>query len=236
MVGRAGPKPAAGVESTRGGGEHGRPEAAVPTGWQEVRFASPVLVDRDAGYVAAYHTDAGHYEETNDGLQDFLTSGSLHVMPAGPEFGTGGVYSYGPAGTFPDQTFRANNYWVTPMFVPSLPVAASPNPSTTAQSVGVTATVASTGAAPSGSVLLYAGAQQVGSAPLDGGNPGHATFATTGLPPGTWTLSAVYPGPGVAVGGTSFSTVQTVTGPKVAVTETFTVEPATTVGRAARSC
>lgn len=200
------------------------------TGWQEVRFASPVLIDRNAGYVAAYHTDAGHYAETNDGLQGFTDSGSLHVLPRSPGLGTGGVYAYGPGGTFPGQTFQASDYWVTPVFVPSLPVTSAPDPSTTGQPVAVTATVASTGAAPAGSVLLYAGAQQVGSAPLDGANPGHATFTTTGLPPGSWTLTAIYLGPGVAVGATSFSAVQSVSGPRVAVTETFTVEPSTTVG------
>jgi len=31
----------------------------------------------------------------------------------------GGVYSYGPASTFPSSTFNAGNYWVDVVYSPS---------------------------------------------------------------------------------------------------------------------
>ncbi|HEY7201219.1 MAG TPA: DUF4082 domain-containing protein [Candidatus Dormibacteraeota bacterium] len=194
-------------------------------GWQEARFASPIAVAAGTDYVASYHTDAGHYAETDDGLRDFLSSGSLQVVPRTPALGSRGFYAYGASGTFPDQGFHSDNYWVTPLFVPTLPLTASPNPSTSGQAVALTATVAAAGAAASGTVVFLAGGQPIGTAPLDGQNPGHATLTTAGLPPGTWSLTAVYPGAGVAVGFTSFVVAQTVTGARLATTTSVTVSP-----------
>ena len=38
------------------------------SGWQELDFSSPVAVTAGTTYVASYHTDAGHYAITPNGL------------------------------------------------------------------------------------------------------------------------------------------------------------------------
>jgi hypothetical protein len=174
--------------------------------------------------VASYHADAGHYAETDDGLQPFPAYASLSTVPPDPLLGSEGVYAYGPSGTFPDQTFRSDDYWVTPVFVPGLPPRLDADPSTSGQALSMTAAVGAGGPAPAGSVLFFAGQQEIGAVPLDGQAPGHAML-TGGLPAGTWSLVAVYPGPGVAVGGASQGVVQQVSGSKTATTTSVAVSP-----------
>jgi hypothetical protein len=91
------------------------------TGWQTALLANPVAVSPLKTYVASYHTASGRYSETDDGLQDFLSDGHLSVLPPTPLLGSKGVYAYGPPGTFPGGTYRADNYWVTPLSVPAAP-------------------------------------------------------------------------------------------------------------------
>jgi Domain of unknown function (DUF4082)/Bacterial Ig-like domain len=57
-------------------------------------------------YVASYHTDAGHYAITSNGLSSAVTNGPLTALAAG------GVYAYGSGNVFPSNTFNASNYWV----------------------------------------------------------------------------------------------------------------------------
>src|SRR5262249_55144337 len=57
-------------------------------------------------YVASYHTDAGHYALTSNGLASAVTNGPLTALASG------GVYAYGGGNIFPTGTFNASNYWV----------------------------------------------------------------------------------------------------------------------------
>jgi hypothetical protein len=76
------------------------------SGWQELDFSSPVAVTANTTYVVSYHTNAGHYALTSNGLASAVTNGPLTALASG------GVYAYGSANAFPSNTFNASNYWV----------------------------------------------------------------------------------------------------------------------------
>jgi hypothetical protein len=80
------------------------------SGWQELDFSSPVAINANTTYVVSYHTDAGHYAFTPNGLAGPVTNGPLTALAGG------GVYSYGAANVFPNNTFQATNYWVDVLF------------------------------------------------------------------------------------------------------------------------
>ena len=76
------------------------------SGWQELDFSSPVAITANTTYVVSYHTNAGHYALTSNGLASAVTNGPLTALASG------GVYAYGSANAFPSNTFNASNYWV----------------------------------------------------------------------------------------------------------------------------
>jgi hypothetical protein len=82
------------------------------SGWQELDFSRPVAVTAGTTYVASYHTTAGHYAYTPQGLASAVTNGPLTALAGG------GVYGYGPAGTFPSSSYNASNYWVDVVYSP----------------------------------------------------------------------------------------------------------------------
>ena len=85
------------------------------SGWQQVDFATPVLINANTTYVASYHTDVGYYSV--DGGY-FSASGidlpPLHALEDGIDGGNG-VYQYGTSG-FPNNSYNASNYWVDVVF------------------------------------------------------------------------------------------------------------------------
>ena len=87
------------------------------SGWQQVDFDSPVPINSNTVYVAAYHCNNGHYSEDDN---YFSTSGvdnpPLHILANGVAGGNG-VYAYGATSTFPNQTYNAANYWIDVVFV-----------------------------------------------------------------------------------------------------------------------
>jgi hypothetical protein len=99
------------------------------SGWQQVNFSSPVLIDADTVYVASYHANAGHYSVDWD---YFATTGvdnpPLHALADG-ESGGNGVFAYGDSSAFPTQTGSSANYWVDVVF--------NPSPAPTADKVGI---------------------------------------------------------------------------------------------------
>lgn len=76
------------------------------TGWEQLDFSTPVPVSAGTTYVASYHTSAGHYALTSNGLSSPVTSGPLTAQA------NGGVYAYGSAGTFPSNSANGSNFWV----------------------------------------------------------------------------------------------------------------------------
>jgi len=86
------------------------------TGWQEVRFASPVTIAANTTYVVSYHADAGGYARTFSYFATSFTSGVLHAPDSASSNGNG-VYAYGPS-AFPTSTYGYSNYWVDVVFQP----------------------------------------------------------------------------------------------------------------------
>lgn len=80
-------------------------------GWKEMRFTDPVRVEAGARYVAAYHAPLGAYAADLDYFE--------RPLDAGPLTAIGGVYAYGPPGSFPKERFRASNYWIDVIFEPA---------------------------------------------------------------------------------------------------------------------
>jgi hypothetical protein len=88
--------------------------AETASGWQQVNFASPIVVTGGTTYVASYHT-AGDYSDTPNYFVNPVVNGQL-TAPV-----SNGVYAYGSSPVFPQSTFGASNYWVDVVFngVPS---------------------------------------------------------------------------------------------------------------------
>jgi hypothetical protein len=96
------------------------------SGWQEVSFASPVLISANTIYVASYHTNVGQYAADK---AYFATSEwdnpPLHAL-AGGASGGDGVYAYGASSAFPAHTYNSENYWVDVVFTPAEAPAETP--------------------------------------------------------------------------------------------------------------
>jgi hypothetical protein len=96
------------------------------SGWQQVNFASPVAIQPNTTYVAAYFAPNGHYSQQDFAVNNppavgpnILSSPPLHVLP---DNGNGnGLYQYTSSSTFPQNTYQSENYWVDVTFTPSGP-------------------------------------------------------------------------------------------------------------------
>ncbi|MGW7483095.1 N,N-dimethylformamidase beta subunit family domain-containing protein [Nonomuraea muscovyensis] len=85
------------------------------SGWQQANFANPVPIIANTTYVAAYHAPNGNYSITRPFFTTEYGRGSL-IAPAGATVGGNGVYRYGSASSFPNNTYQFTNYWVSPLF------------------------------------------------------------------------------------------------------------------------
>ena len=85
------------------------------SGWQQVNFTSPVPIQANTTYVASYHAPNGRYSIDQNYFSQAHTNGPL-TAPASSGGNGNGVYRYGAATAFPNQTFRASNYWVDVVF------------------------------------------------------------------------------------------------------------------------
>jgi hypothetical protein len=86
------------------------------SGWQQMNFSTPVAITAGALYVASYHTNVGHY---SDSQNYFATAGvenpPLHALANGVSGGNG-VFAYGSTSAFPAKTWNSSNYWVDVVF------------------------------------------------------------------------------------------------------------------------
>jgi len=82
--------------------------------WQELTFATPVLITANTTYVASYHKTHNSYVGTAGGLVLAVTNGSLTAL-ADVASGGNGVYTYGATPAFPTSS-AAFNYWVDVIF------------------------------------------------------------------------------------------------------------------------
>ncbi|MGV9776347.1 DUF4082 domain-containing protein [Streptosporangium sp. NPDC003464] len=137
------------------------------SGWQQVNFATPVVIKPGTTYVASYFTPTGGYSVNSFYFNNDYTNGPL-TAPASGASGGNGVYIYGATNAFPNKTFQAANYWVDIVFKPSdslwdtattpaAPSAADPN----AITVGVKFRANKTGAVQG--IRFYKGPQNTGT-------------------------------------------------------------------------
>ena len=96
------------------------------SGWQQANFATPIPIVADRLYVASYHTTVGHYAA--DAGWAGASAPPLYAPANGTSFGgrtvRNGVFGYGPAGTFPTNTWNSANYFVDVAFSPTTTPAA----------------------------------------------------------------------------------------------------------------
>ena len=123
------------------------------SGWQQVNFATPVSITANTVYVASYFAPAGHY--AGDGGY-FAASGvdnaPLHALKDGVSGGNG-VYVYGSASGFPNQTFNSENYWVDAVFGAGAATAPAAPTAVTAAAGNASAQVSWTAPANGGSAI-----------------------------------------------------------------------------------
>ncbi len=79
------------------------------SGWQKAYFSNPVTIEAGVTYVVSYFAPLGRYSVSDNYFSTGVDSPPLHA-PA-----NGGVYRYGTS-SFPNQTYRACNYWVDVIF------------------------------------------------------------------------------------------------------------------------
>ncbi|WP_454618196.1 DUF4082 domain-containing protein [Bradyrhizobium cenepequi] len=114
------------------------------SGWQSATFSTPVTLTPGQIYTVSYHTNTGHYSNTNNFFTSDVISGPLTAPASG-----NGVYAYGTSSLFPTNTYQATNFWVDVMFNPSSgttnqpPVAANDVGPTVTQNTAITITAAS---------------------------------------------------------------------------------------------
>jgi hypothetical protein len=87
------------------------------SGWQTVRFATPVTIAANTTYVASYLAPNGHYSFTSQGLATGVDNAPLHAVANTTS--ANGLYLYSPLKAFPTSSFNAGNYWVDVLFAPA---------------------------------------------------------------------------------------------------------------------
>jgi hypothetical protein len=175
------------------------------SGWQQVLFSSPVAVAANTVYVASYHANGGHYSAD---VGYFATKGvdrpPLHALANGVSGGNG-VFAYGSASAFPNQTWQSANYWVDVVFSATPPVTLSSiavTPASPIIAVGATQQFTATGTYSDGSTQNLTSTATWSSSSTAVATVGAAGLATARAT-GTTTISA-------AVGAVSGSTTLSV--------------------------
>ncbi|MFI8824831.1 DUF4082 domain-containing protein [Streptomyces sp. NPDC053431] len=82
------------------------------SGWQELKFASPVPVKANTTYIASYFAPNGGYSYDAHYFTDKAAGlAPLTALQSGTDGGNG-VYRYGSTSGFPNQAASGSNYWV----------------------------------------------------------------------------------------------------------------------------
>ncbi|MFP5365198.1 MAG: DUF4082 domain-containing protein [Thermoleophilia bacterium] len=85
------------------------------SGWQEVTLAKPVAINANTTYVTSYFAAAGRFGFSPGYFSTAASRPPLTGLANGVDGGNG-VYKYGAASAFPDESFNATNYWVDAVF------------------------------------------------------------------------------------------------------------------------
>ena len=108
------------------------------SGWQQANLASPVAITANTIYVVGYHAPKGQYPGDDD---YFAAAGvdnpPLHALRDG-DGGANGVYRYGSTLSFPNLSYRSENYWVDVAFASSAADTTAPSVFATTPPAGAT--------------------------------------------------------------------------------------------------
>ena len=164
------------------------------SGWQQVNFSTPVAIAANTVYVASYHTNSGHYSDSQNYFSGTgVDNPPLHALADGTS-GFSGAYAYGSTSSFPNQGWNSSNYWVDVAFT------AAASADTIAPSVAISSPAA--GVTVSGSVTVNASASDnAGLSKVefyvngvlqaaDAASPYTFTWNTATLVNGSYTLTA----------------------------------------------
>ncbi len=97
------------------------------SGWQQVTF-TPVSINANTTYVAAYHTTVGHYSDNNNYFTSAYVNSPLTALADNPSGDRNAVYTYSSSVVFPTSTYESCNYWVDIVFNPTSGGSAPPAP------------------------------------------------------------------------------------------------------------
>jgi len=175
------------------------------SGWQQVKFSTPVKIQANTTYMASYFAPKGHYADTAWSLNEPPATGSsilshppMRIL-ADTEGGNG-VYAYGPSVAFPNKSYHADNYWVDVLYRPSTPPLPPGRPGTVSASAGRgLATVNWSAPTTGGAVASYKITPYVGATaqtPVTAAS-GETSKTITGLTAGTaytFTVTAINEG------------------------------------------
>jgi Domain of unknown function (DUF4082)/Bacterial Ig-like domain len=114
------------------------------SGWQQVSFSQPILIQANTTYIASYFAPSGNYADD----LNFFASGPFSN---GPLKATGSVYLNGNSSAFPTQTYSNSNYYVDVVFSPLIG-AISPASGATGVATNATVSVQFLGAMNAGTV------------------------------------------------------------------------------------
>ncbi|HLA57637.1 MAG TPA: DUF4082 domain-containing protein [Puia sp.] len=81
------------------------------SGWQTLFLATPVPINANTTYIAAYFSSLGNYVSTANGLKTAATNGVLTALADSTD-GLNGLYKYTNTASIPDSSHASNNYWV----------------------------------------------------------------------------------------------------------------------------
>jgi Domain of unknown function (DUF4082) len=85
------------------------------SGWQQMIFPGSVAIAPNTTYVAALFSPSGFAYGSNYFTSSGVDNPPLHALQSGVDGGNG-VYTYGVAAQFPNQTYFDGNYWVDVVF------------------------------------------------------------------------------------------------------------------------
>ena len=184
------------------------------SGWQSVRFSSPVAITAGTTYVASYFDPNGHYSYTTWALGSAVDNAPLHSVAGSTS--ANGVYTYSASSSFPTSSFDSDNYWVDVLFAPTPPGQVTNVTATAGNlSANVTWTAPATGGVTSYIVTPFIGGTAQ-TATTVSGSPAPTSTTITGLQAGTTYTFKVQASNGQGAGPMSAaSNAVTPTGPSV---------------------
>ena len=86
-------------------------QTETDSGWQTLFLATPVPINANTTYIAAYFSSLGNYVSTANGLKTAVTNSVLTALADSTD-GSNGVYRYTNTPSIPDSSNKSNNYWV----------------------------------------------------------------------------------------------------------------------------